>query len=839
MRVRPDFVPKIMHALSVSASPSTVLRFVRLAKPPLTDQASIETYVGALCDNNIVDALLYVRHFPESNDETAQRARLTGMILNSCLIRECGDLRFCIVILPAHSGTMLNLARPRPDALNTLLSFPLTAYEQILLNTYALRPPPSLPESSLAILQDLIIVRFIHQGKYSDAIALDKLFVSAAASTGRTGSGGGAVVNASESRRETFQEILAVLPDIQRRLLDVSLNEHQARAPTASQPSPTNNDAPPPADLTVSWEELGRSTYTLASSITPTQVPRASNNGVVPQTPLSASVAFRTATNPRVAVLRAFTQATPSGPLGPANAGASFGAKLEGSPAPGARLSSYLAQSTASRFDASTTGVPPLSPFNVTSPFASRPRLAYTPSHRQIQPPKFGPSTSDTTRWHRLQPSSFFLSGESGSPSRSPAPATSRNGNANRSSVSHNKGPTTTGASSRVSSSIPANIPSLFGLQKAVVPPPPPRPDDNTVDPDRIFKPSRTLLRTPFLPSVAQQRTKPASLFLASTTIPPLPQQPGRLFGQSTSTPTKKRGREEMQDLWGGNGNASEQIDFIVSSDDEQSPLRPQRVRPRLYSPDISSVIEQHSSFVEVERQLVGVNDTTMEDAEIGMQDELSRALQDSQDAADDEEAEAELLRVGSASELPGAFPEDVPVRRTEQVSEHSLRHRTRKPDFENRQALSSWMGTNEPELNESESETKPAKGRTSSTAKTKPSTGKTSARKTSSRRSTRARSVVSDAPTEETEPDQEAVVTAAPVTTRSSALRRSSRLSATSAPSEAQGQPRTRKSRAPSSPVRDGKRKAKSRSSSSGPPPSGSSRLTRRQAPVLESLEE
>lgn len=88
MRVQPDFIPKIMHTLSVSAPPSLVLRFVRLAKPPLTDQESLDIYVGALCAGNVVTALLYVRNFPESSDETAQRARLTGMILNSCLMRE-------------------------------------------------------------------------------------------------------------------------------------------------------------------------------------------------------------------------------------------------------------------------------------------------------------------------------------------------------------------------------------------------------------------------------------------------------------------------------------------------------------------------------------------------------------------------------------------------------------------------------------------------------------------------------------------------------------------------------------------------------------------------------
>lgn len=87
MRVQADFVPKIMHTLSLSAPPAVVLRFVRMAKPPLTDQESLDIYVGALCAGNIVEALLYVRTFPESDDEMAQRPRLTGMILNSSLMR--------------------------------------------------------------------------------------------------------------------------------------------------------------------------------------------------------------------------------------------------------------------------------------------------------------------------------------------------------------------------------------------------------------------------------------------------------------------------------------------------------------------------------------------------------------------------------------------------------------------------------------------------------------------------------------------------------------------------------------------------------------------------------
>lgn len=729
-----------------------------------------------------------------------------------------------------------NLAQPRPDALNTLLSFPLTAYEQILLNTYALRPPPPLPESSLATLQDLIIVRLIHQGKYSDAITLDRLFVGEAASAGWTGSGSGAVAKASEGRRETFQEILAVLPDIQRRLLDVSLEEqHQARAPAPSQPTAaSSNGAPLSADLTMSWEELGRSTYTLTSSATST---RASNIRLMPQTPLSASAALRTATNPRVAVLRAFTQATPSRPLSPANAGACFGAKLEGSPAPGARPSSYLAQSTASRFDASTSGgAPPLSPFDVTSPFVSRPRLTYTPMHQQIQPPKFGPSTRNTNRQHPLQQSrssSFFLSMEGGSPSTtpagSPAPAPSRNGDAgNRTYPSQNRGRAGTATSSRGNSSIPPAASwgtSLFEPTKSNVLAA--APDESTADPGRVFKPSHTLLRTPFLPSTARQG------LYSSTTIPPLPEQPTRLFGQSTSTPSKKRGREKMQALWGGDENANDKIEFVVSSDDEQSPVRPQRVRPRLYGPDPGGITERRGNMTEVAGQLADANDTAMLDADTSVQAEPSHAVDNSPDAAGDEAAEAELRRIDSVSEFPGAFPEDAPADQVEQSSETSVQPRSRKRDSENRHVLTSWAGAAENEVG------KRVNGRGSSsantTAKSKSSAGKTTARKASSRRSTRASSVVSDAPTEETEPDQE---TAAPAT-RSSTLRRSSRLSTAPATSEAQEQFKTKKIRASSSPPRDGKRKTKGRSSSAGPPPSGSSKHTRRQVPVLESLDE
>ena len=182
-------------------------------------------------------------------------------------------------------------------------------------------------------------MRLIHQGKYSDAITLDKLFLSEAAAAGRMG---GSITKAAEARRETFKEIISVLPDIQRQLLELKLDDYSSTAPGAQNPV---------TDLSASWEDVAEAT------------PR---HKVPPATPMSASAAFRKA-NPEVAVLRAFAQSN-----GPSS-------KLEGTPAATGTPGPSRARTPGSvRHPMRSTqfGKAPGTPINA---FLSRPKFASAP----------------------------------------------------------------------------------------------------------------------------------------------------------------------------------------------------------------------------------------------------------------------------------------------------------------------------------------------------------------------------------------------------------------------------------------------------------------------------
>lgn len=233
----------------------------------------------------------------------------------------------------------------------------------------------------------------------------------------------------------------------------------------------------------------------------------------------------------------------------------------------------------------------------------------------------------------------------------------------------------------------------------------------------------------------------------------------------------------------------------------------------------------------------------------------LAATIPPDEEVGDDEEAEAELLRVDSGSELPGAFPHDVSRSSAEPSGdEPPTRPRTRKRDSEKRQVMRSWVGGDEePEMRETgfnkpltpkpvSTDSQGRKTKTTTTASNKivanPSSKPNSSRRSTSARAARSTSVASDAPTEEADQEDEATTTTKQQNTRSSTLRRSSRLSAT--PADVPEVPKSKKLRASQSPPRETKRKGRSRSSSSGPAATGSSlRLTRRQGPVLESLEE
>ncbi|QRV90884.1 transporter protein Sec24 [Ceratobasidium sp. AG-Ba] len=374
-RVLHEFTSKIMKTLSsipepMSASKS-LLRFVRIAKPTLDSPEDLDLYVNALCYSNITEAWLYQRSLPE---DTPERERhISGIIM------------FCF-----HP-------KPRPEPLKTLLGFPFTAYEDRVVKAMALSPPDILSDASVAIFQNMISVRLIHSGHYSEAIQLDRQFANAGTFTGP------AVKDASARRKETLEELMGVIPVVQRRVLETEIEEQEAEARKGKGPlihGYTNGHAN--GDLTMSWEHVNGSSSMM---VDPTQTPP--RNSVQPSsssmTPLTASAAFRQAGS-NAAVLKAFVHtsrlegspylstrsgsSTPIAALASTNSpytrtmsiGQRMGSQATGSPVPSrqprASFGSYPVRSAAS------TPVAPLAPSS--SSLASKPitRPAFN-----IQPP--------------------------------------------------------------------------------------------------------------------------------------------------------------------------------------------------------------------------------------------------------------------------------------------------------------------------------------------------------------------------------------------------------------------------------------------------------------------
>ncbi|KIO23069.1 hypothetical protein M407DRAFT_9593 [Tulasnella calospora MUT 4182] len=197
-------------------------------------------------------------------------------------------------------------ARPRAQALKSLVAYPFTSFKHSRVVSYTLQhsltpgtPKAAAVEHALALLHDLINVRLILEGHYSEATSLDCQFANSPFSIA-----GGLVSEGLESRRLGVKELLSVLPEVQRKLVDVRLEQGEEEEP---KPRPTNARVPlPPNDLTMSWEKVDAST----SSLRPPSV-RSSHNPT--SAPLSASQAFRTSHNLRNAVLQAFASSSSEG----------------------------------------------------------------------------------------------------------------------------------------------------------------------------------------------------------------------------------------------------------------------------------------------------------------------------------------------------------------------------------------------------------------------------------------------------------------------------------------------------------------------------------------------
>lgn len=89
-RLRRDYISKIMQALSQADNATElILKYVRTAKPALTQPDDIDLYTLALAESNFLEAWQFQRSFPDGNPI---RPRLIGKILNWALSRELMDM---------------------------------------------------------------------------------------------------------------------------------------------------------------------------------------------------------------------------------------------------------------------------------------------------------------------------------------------------------------------------------------------------------------------------------------------------------------------------------------------------------------------------------------------------------------------------------------------------------------------------------------------------------------------------------------------------------------------------------------------------------------------------
>ncbi|KAF7789692.1 hypothetical protein EIP86_000638 [Pleurotus ostreatoroseus] len=222
-RLNRDYTSKILQALSLDpAAHSLILRYVRTAKPLLTEPDDIDAYTIALAESSLLEAWRYQRTYP---DGSATKERLVRNIFTWCLT-----------------------PKPRPKPLTQLLAYPLTPHETALLHAYALRPPRTLPPGAAPAIQDLAFLRLVQAGQHAAAVQLDRQLTAAGAR--------------SRDRRQTAEELVSVMPPAEKQLLEAELEAVGSGAGVSGGESAgalTNGvvgSSTAAGDLSMSWESV-------------------------------------------------------------------------------------------------------------------------------------------------------------------------------------------------------------------------------------------------------------------------------------------------------------------------------------------------------------------------------------------------------------------------------------------------------------------------------------------------------------------------------------------------------------------------------------------------------
>lgn len=92
-RLNRDYASKILQAISLTPDPAPLIRrYVRTAKPSLTEPNDLEMYLLALAESSLLEAWQFQKTF---NDTDFMRPRLFNKLLEWVVTRE----RDCVLVL--------------------------------------------------------------------------------------------------------------------------------------------------------------------------------------------------------------------------------------------------------------------------------------------------------------------------------------------------------------------------------------------------------------------------------------------------------------------------------------------------------------------------------------------------------------------------------------------------------------------------------------------------------------------------------------------------------------------------------------------------------------------
>lgn len=214
-----DFVPKIMRTLflpsasehrSDATRAKLLLRFLRTSNQTTSSPPGSEGFLKEI--EMQIQALCFVsgpaRAFSEIRALT-------------CIIQDDEQQRVSVRATLIFKVLEHCFAPPRPAAIQNLLACSLDPEEEVTLESFVLSPPAAMTATWSYVAADVLIVRYISQGRYMDAVGLDRRLGPDVSQGHSTAKDAQQRTKMMEQRKRMIAGAREILPEVQKELLRI------------------------------------------------------------------------------------------------------------------------------------------------------------------------------------------------------------------------------------------------------------------------------------------------------------------------------------------------------------------------------------------------------------------------------------------------------------------------------------------------------------------------------------------------------------------------------------------------------------------------------------------